>query len=357
MEDRSTKVPLEWPLERMRMQNPRIRALLGSVRSLDRVLESNFAILHCSPTRLLEIWDTVRTVCSVVQTEIVPLMKQPSVLPELDKAVRSARQTLTFLDGEVFAHIDRFPDQPEENQFDDLRKTLCITIGKLHGLLVDTLGEMLAADPRSQHDVDYFLARKFPVDVEESEWLQTSVGRLNSDLLQLSARRHADLGTVIDMMAESGQLPSPEVWQRLANFLGALESALAPKLKSIAGLRAIRFGELEVLQAHARDLPESCRVASELYATAGVILQTLSTSPDLDDSKATRRVAAEVERVLSSRIVTSLRFIEDELRDLATFVPLWMNSIVKRRALMLRPHDTDSGEAGDVDSLLSEIDR
>ena len=329
------------------MQNPRIRALLGSVRSLDRVLESNFAILHCSPTRLLEIWDTVRTVCGVVQSEVVPLMKQPSVLPDLDGAVRNARQTLTFLDGEVFAHIERFPDQPEESQFDELRKTLCITIGKLHGVLVDTLGEILAADPRSQHDVDYFLARKFPLDVEESEWLQTSVDRLHSDLLQLSARRHTDLGSVIDSMGKSGHLPSSEVWQRLADFLGALETAFAPKLKSIAGLRAIRFGELEVLQAHSRELPESCRVVSELYATAGVILDTLSKSPYLDDNEATQQVAEEVERVLSSRIVTALRFIEDELRDLATFVPLWMNSIVKRRALMLRPNGDDPGDAGE----------
>jgi len=148
-------------------------------------------------------------------------------------------------------------------------------------------------------------------------------------------------------MAKSGQLPSSEVWQRLADFLGALESAFAPKLKSISGLRAIRFGELEVLQAHARELPESCRVVSELYATAGVILHTLSTSPDLDDSEATRRVATEVERVLSSRIVTALRFIEDELRDLATFVPLWMNSIVKRRALMLRPNGDVADDLGE----------
>lgn len=344
MEESGAALPLEWPLERVRMQNPRIRALLGSVRSLDRVLESNFAILHCSPTRLLEIWDTVRTVCEVVRTEIIPLMNQPSVLPNLDKAVRNARQTLTFLDGEVFNHIDPFPDRPEEDKFDDLRKTLCITIGKLHGVLVDTLGEILAADPRSRHDVDYFLARKFPLDVEESEWLQTSVVRLNSDISQLSARRHTDLGSVIDTMARSDRLPSSQEWQRLAEFLGALESAFAPKLKSIAGLRAIRFGELEVLQAHARDLPESCRVASELYATAGVILHTLSASPDLDDSDATRRVAAKVERVLCSRIVASLRSIEDELRDLATFIPLWLNSIVKRRALMLRPMDDVADE-------------
>ncbi len=340
--DDSRKItPLEWAIEKTRWQNPRIRALLGSVRSLDRVLESNFALLHCSPTRLLEIWDTVRTVCWVVRTKVTRLMEMPSVLPDLDEAVRNARETLTFLDSEVFVHIDRFPDRPEELQFDELRKTLCITIGKLHGFLVDTLGEILAADPRSQHDVDYFLARKFPRDVEESEWLETSVRRLESDLLKLNARRHADLGSVIDTMARSGQLPSPEAWQRLAAFLDAVESDFAPKLKSIVGLRAIRFGELEVLQAHAGDLPESCRVVAELYATAGVLLDTLK-----DDSRAPRGVAAGAERVLCSRIITSLRVVEDELRDLGTFIPLWLSSIEKRRALMLHPKDDVADDVG-----------
>jgi hypothetical protein len=309
------------------------------VRSLDDVLESNFAILHCSPTRLLEIWDTVRTVCRVVRTKVTRLMEQPSALPDLDEAIRNARETLTFLDGEVFVHVDRFPDRPEEYQFDELRRTLCITIGKLHGFLVDTLGEILAADPRSQHDVDYFLARKFPRDVEESEWLQTSVRRLDGELTRLNAQRHADLGSVIDTMVRSGRLPSPEAWQRLAAFLDALESDFAPKLKTIAGLRAIRFGELEVMQAHARDLSESCLVVGELYAMAGVVLDTLTASLDGDDSQATHRGAADVERVLCSRIITHLRAVEDELRDLATFAPLWLSSIENRRALMLRPKD------------------
>jgi hypothetical protein len=329
----------------VRWQNPRIRALLGSVRSLERVLESNFAILHCSPTRLLEIWDTVRTVCWVVQTKITPLMEQPSALPDLDEAVRTARETLTFLDGEVFVHIDRFPDRPEDDQFDELRRTLCITIGKLHGFLVDTLGEILAADPRSQHDVDYFLARKFPRDVEESEWLQTSVERFEKDLSRLNARRHGDLGSVIDTMAKWGQLPPPEEWQRLAAFLETLESDLAPKISTLAGLRAIRLGELEVLQAHARDLPESCRVVGELYTTAGVILDTLTASLGKQDNEAKRTVAAEVERVLCSRIITCLRVVEDELRDMATFIPLWLSSIEKRRALMLRPNDDAANHA------------
>ena len=248
-------------------------------------------------------------------------MEQPSALPDLDQAIRNSRETLKFLDGEVFANIDRFPDRPEEHQFDDLRRTLCISIGKLHGFLVDTLGKILAADPRSQHDVDYFLARKFPRDVEESEWLQTSLGRLDNDLVRLNIRRHEDLGSLIDTMAQSGQLPPPEEWQRLAAFLDTLESDFAPKLKTIAGLRAIRLGELEVLQAHARDLPESCRVVSELYTTAGVILETLTASIEKEDGQATRSLAADVERVLCSRIITCLRVVENELRDMATFSP------------------------------------
>ena len=349
VENSKTILPPEWPLEKLRWQNPRIRALLGSVRSLDDVLEGNFAILHCSPTRLLEIWDTVLTVCWVVQTKITLLMEQPSALPDLDEAVRNARETLTFLDGEVFAHVDRFPDHPEEHQFDELRKTLCITIGKLHGFLVDTLGEILAADPRSQHDVDYFLARKFPRDVEESEWLQTSVRRLDSEIGRLNSRRHADLGSVIDTMATSGRLPSPEAWQRLAAFLDMLESEFAPKLQTLAGLHAIRFGELEVLQAHARDLSEACLVVGELYATAGVVLETLTASLDGGDSQPTHRGAADVERVLCSRIITRLRVVEDELRDLATFAPLWLNSIENRRALMLRPKDDVADDTNQED--------
>ena len=339
MEDSRKITPLEWAIEKVRWQNPRIRTLLGCVKSLDGVLESNFAILHCSPTRLLEIWDTVRAVCQVVRTKVTRLMEMPSVLPGLDEAVRNARETITFLDSEVFTHIDRFPDRPEEHQFEELRKTLCITIGKMHGFLVNTLGEILAADPRSQHDVDYFLARKFPRDVEESEWLETSVRRLENDLMQLNARRHADLRSVIDLMARSGQLPPPEAWQRLAAFLDALESDFAPKLQSIVGLHAIRFGELETLQGHTHDLPESCRVVAELYATAGAVLDTIG-----DDSQEAGGVAADAERVLCSRIISCLRVVEDELRDLATFLPLWLSSIEKRRALMLRPKDDVAGD-------------
>jgi hypothetical protein len=342
VEDSTTTPPPEWHVEKVQWQNPRIRDLLGSVRSLDDVLESDFAILHCSPTRLLEIWDTVRTVCWVVQTKITPLMEQPSVLPDLDEAIRNARATLTFFHSEVFAHLEPFSERPEEHQFDELRRSLCITIGKLHGFLFDTLGKILAADPRNHHDVDYFIARRFPRDVEESEWLQTSVSGLNRDLARLNERCQAGLGSVIDEMGTSNRLPSPGAMPRLAAFLDALELDFAPKLKTIAGLRAIRFADLEVLLVHARDLPESCRAVGELIATSRVVLDTLTESLGGDDSEETHRVAADVERTLCLQIITRLRAVEDELRDLTAFIPLWLSCINKRRALLFQANDDDA---------------
>ena len=44
VENNTPILPPEWHLEKVRWQNPRIRALLGSVRSLDDVPENNFAI-------------------------------------------------------------------------------------------------------------------------------------------------------------------------------------------------------------------------------------------------------------------------------------------------------------------------
>ncbi len=322
------------------------------MRSLDGVLESNFAILHCSPTRLLEIWDTVRQVCTVLSTDVRLLMEHPSVLPDLDTAVQNARSKIAFLDSEVFVHLERFPDRPEEAEFDALRRTLCVAIGKLHGFLVDTLGEILAADPRSSHDIDYFLARRFPRDVEEAEWLLTSVCRLHAELQYLNSERHSNLGSVIDEMSRTGRPPAPVEWRKMAAYLSALETDFAPKLKGIIGLRGIRIDELEVLQAHASELPESCRLVNELYSMAGEILEKLRESPDRSYDPVARAGAIEtVELALSTRIVTRLRAIEDELRDLAAFIPLWLRSVENRRALMLRPKDEAPGDLGSESDL------
>jgi len=340
--------PLEWSLEKVQWQNPRIRSLLGCVRSLEGVLESNFAILHCSPTRLLEIWDTVRQVCQVLRSDVTGLMEQPSALPELNQAVSNARDKLSFLGSEVFVHLDRFTDCPGEQEFNDLRRTLCVAIGKLHGFLVDTLGEILAADPRSRHDVDYFLARKFPRDVEEAEWLQTSVNRLDDDLRKFNSVRHANLGSVTDRIGTTGRLPPREWWLRLVAYLDEIETGLAPRLMGIMGLRGIRIDELDVLQAHGIQLPESCRRAVELYETAGVVLEAVACHLQQVDDETARTAAIEgVEQVLCARLTACLQNVEDELRDLAAFVPLWLRSVEQRRALILRAREepTDEPEA------------
>ena len=45
----------EWALERNQFQNARIRTLLGAIGLLERVMDSNVAILHCSPARAREV--------------------------------------------------------------------------------------------------------------------------------------------------------------------------------------------------------------------------------------------------------------------------------------------------------------
>ena len=63
---------LDWSLERINYQNPRIRSFLGCIRLIEGVLESNYALLHCSPERLLDIWGKVRQVASLIRTQLSP---------------------------------------------------------------------------------------------------------------------------------------------------------------------------------------------------------------------------------------------------------------------------------------------
>jgi len=151
-------------------------------------------------------------------------------------------------------------------------------------------------------------------------------------------------------MSRTRRLPAADQWQRMAVYLNALETEFAPKLQGIIGLRGIRIDELEVLQAHASELPESCRLVNELKSMAGELLEKLDESPDRSYDQVARAGAVEtVELALSSRIVTRLQAIEDELRDLAAFIPLWLRSVENRRALMLRPKD-DSPEDPELES-------
>ncbi|HYN20470.1 MAG TPA: hypothetical protein VE078_05890, partial [Thermoanaerobaculia bacterium] len=76
---------LDWALERVNYQNPRIRAFLGCIRLLDGVLESNYALLHCSPERLLDIWRKVRQVADLIRNRLSPLLEVRSKIPILEE--------------------------------------------------------------------------------------------------------------------------------------------------------------------------------------------------------------------------------------------------------------------------------
>ena len=76
----------QWTLEKFRWQNPRIRSLMGCIKMLESVMESNYAILHCSPARLHEIWRQVRQVADMIRADLGALLEYPSVIPELERA-------------------------------------------------------------------------------------------------------------------------------------------------------------------------------------------------------------------------------------------------------------------------------
>lgn len=167
------KIPLpegitlaEWSRERTYWQNPRLRAFLGCIRLLGSVMESNYAILHCSPERLLEIWRKVREVADLMLTQIGPLLDSPSALPGLEEARSHAEVSLTMLADTVLADLSRFPlDEVPADQMMEMRKLLCVSIGKMHAFLQDTFGQLVAGDPRSVHDADYFLSKRFPQEI------------------------------------------------------------------------------------------------------------------------------------------------------------------------------------------------
>ena len=101
---------LDWALERVNYQNPRIRSYLGCIRLIEGVLESNYALLHCSPERLLDVWHKVRQVAKLIRTLLGPLLEIPSRIPALEEARQSAELALHLLDDHVLRELDRFPE-------------------------------------------------------------------------------------------------------------------------------------------------------------------------------------------------------------------------------------------------------
>jgi len=241
----------EWSKERTHCQNPRIRAFLGCIQMLGGVMESNYAILHCSPERLLEIWRKVREVTDLMLEELAPLLEKPSRLPVLEDARATAKVALEMLGETEITALRALPVEVPVDRMMEVRKQLCVSIGKLHNFLQDAFGELMAADPRSLHDADYFLSKRFPQDVEEAEWLHSTVTKLQVFLEQLQEERMRSLLPLQAHLRLEQTLPTARTWEPCSTLLTALVDDLAPRLREILALRGIRFQEMETLDRYA----------------------------------------------------------------------------------------------------------
>jgi hypothetical protein len=344
----------DWALERVHWQNPRIRAFLGSIRLLEGVLESNYALLHCSPERLLDIWGKVRQVADLIGNRIAPLLRARSPIPALEEARQSAEVSLRLLHGQVLEPLSRFPAAIPPEQLGAVRKLLCVSIGQLHAFLQDTFGELMAKDPRSIHDADYFLSRRFPQDIEEAEWLHATVTRLQIYLDRLDQVRPTHLAATAERMRVDEQLPDRAAWENTAVLLEVLINGLTPRLKEVLALRGVRFHEMEILDRYAVDIPVYCRLLLELYDTGSSALAAMKETRGEagDDPTQNVRDLLACHAAISHRIVGLLTKIDKSLQDLIAFLPLWLQAIERRRALLLRRTLEEPGDLAESVSVL-----
>ena len=161
----------DWSLERVRIQNPRLRIFLTCIQQLEEVSDSNYAILHCSQTRLLEIWRKVREVSRLTQSKLEPTLNEHSWIPSLETARLNALNGYEMLNRTVLAVLEEYPQQVSTSELPEVRRLLCSSIRHIQAFLRDTFSELMAADPRSSHDADYYLSTRFPQEIEAAEGL------------------------------------------------------------------------------------------------------------------------------------------------------------------------------------------
>jgi hypothetical protein len=329
---------LDWSLERVNAQNPRIRSYLGCIRLIEGVLESNYALLHCSPERLLDIWGKVRQVSTLIRTQLAPLLEIPSRIPRLEEARQSAGMALLMLRDHVLRDLDRFPDDVPAALLMAVRKLLCVSIGQIHSFLHDTFGEVMASDPRSLHDADYFLSRRFPRDIDEAEWLHSTLVRLSEYLAGLEAGRDRHLSWVSAAIRRDESVPDLLTWEPTADFLEILLNGLTPKLKEVLALRGVRFYEMEILDRHAFEIPHRCRLVLDLHATALEAVEGIKAAVGPSQAAQEQGVRDLIfcHGAFGRRIALQLSEIDTVVRDLVAFVPIWIEAVEKRRALLLR---------------------
>jgi hypothetical protein len=349
--------PSEWAKERARIQNPRIRSYLGCIRLLEEVRDSNYAILHCSPERFLKIWRQVRKVCELIRKELAPTLKIPSVIPDLEVARTNARSAYRELFRTVLSEIEAHPEHVTSADLPQLRERVCLWIGKLHGFLQESFGEIVANDPRSRHNADYFLSKRFAQDIEESEWLYSTVYDLSDYLDGLAKVCSAELGTMIARLRAQQMIPHETAWKTTRDLLENLRDELASKIHEVIGLRGIRFDDMKALESYATGISHDVVALLACYRVGRDLIEEVKAAggASFDAREQSVMDLLTCHRTLCRTMIELASTLNALVQDLATFVPNWMSRVEKRRALMWSKIPDEDPESQKLSSSFSRL--
>ena len=117
-------------------------------------------------------------------------------------------------------------------------------------------------------------------------------------------------------------------------------------------LRGIRFYEMEILDRYAVEIPTQCRILKELHSTGRRAVDEMkgTTSGSLAKREQNVRDLEKCHASISARMSALMWEIDTELQDLNAFVPIWLDGIAKRRALLLKSTVEHGVDHGMVDS-------
>jgi hypothetical protein len=339
VEDAPTQLPAdvsadEWADERDRLQDTRIQTLMASMEALEKAVDSRRSILHCSSDRLRDIWHQVRIVNAAVRNRIAPLLQQPSIVPALEVAVDNSRKSLSLLTEPVLPTFDSFaktirPESPLE-----LRQAICTSVDQLRAFLQGTLEDLMAADPRTASNKEYFLSKRFSRDAGKSERLLRNISCLDEYLHATVGEFSKAVSPFLRELLVESSLPKNEEWTRVEDAL-ALVADLTAKLSELVARQGARADEIGFVKRCAQQLDSQSQCLVETYKTGCQTIEAIR-SPAGTTTNATDKKVVDgntCQAVFSRRIATLAHDLNDAVFQLSVFTQRWRTVIEKRRAL------------------------
>jgi hypothetical protein len=169
----------------------------------------------------------------------------------------------------------------------------------------------------------------------------------------------SDLAALAAELSRERTIPHHHTWENVKSFLDLLTSSLVPKLREILALRGIRFSEMEIVDRYSQELPTRCRLLVEAHDLGSHAIEEIQANVGASHVALEQcgRDLKTCHAVVSRQMAAHMSEIQKMLRDLDAFVPLWLEGISRRRALMLKrlggEGEDDTGETPVIQSFSS----